>query len=173
MNELKNEIFMQDRMERNGDDYYGSGNGSGRYDAGSERSEQLKDLILPVVLLAFIALYWVVVFNLAYTDLYHRFNSIKYVVDFRDYDPRVTLDLPDGREAEVHISSSFRGDDTVTIYYNEKDDVIYIRPKTNNWEIYAAFGAVITLGLLYWIKTILFRKKHAVEKKREHSYKDY
>lgn len=173
MNELKNQVFVQDRMERNLDDYYGSGNGSGRYDAGYERTEKLKDLVLPMVLLGFLILYWIVVAQIAAEDIYHKFNSTKHVVEFKDYQDRVFLDLPDGREVEFRISSEFKGDGKLTYYYNKKDDVIYVRSKKNSWEMFAVFGAVVTLLLLYWIKTILFRKKHAVEKPREHSYKDY
>lgn len=173
MNELRDNKFVQDRMVRNNEDYCGSGVGTGRYDAGSERAQKIKDMILPLVLLAFMAVYWIVVFNIAYEDLYHKFNSIKYVVEFDDYQEKVTIELPDGTKEKIRIPAEAKGDDKLTIYYNEEDGTIYIHKKRDTWVLFSAFGAVVTLALLYWIKTILFRKKHAVEKKVEHSYKDY
>lgn len=173
MNERGNEIFVRDRMNRDGADYEGSGVGEGRYDAGEERANKFKEILLPLALLAFMVIYWILVIGMAYKDIYNKSNSIKYVVEFKDFQTKVTIDLPDGRKKDVAIEEQYRYDKQMTIYYNVKDDSIYVTDKKNTWILYSAFGAVVTVALLYWMKKLLIQKKHAVEKKPEHSYKDY
>ncbi len=173
MNERGNEIFVRDRMNRDGADYEGSGVGEGRYDAGEERANKFKEILLPLVLVLFMVCYWGITIYFTVMELKYTFYAEKYEVAAEDYQEYVVIKRPDNTYRNIPIDNSNIIDGKVTVYYEEDDDTAYIRQSVDTWIMSYGFGLLITFLLLFWIKKILFQKKHAVEKKPEHSYKDY
>lgn len=175
-----NDLYTRDRMERNASDYEGSGIGSGRYDPRQERSEKLKEITLPIVLLLVIAVAWAALLYESYPHLYFVVMGEKAegeVVAVSDGSGarNVVWTAPDGEIRSFIVPSEVR-------VKNGKVDVYYINGDYNTgsavfpieyWAPYYIVMILVTVGLILWIKRTLFKKKHATYEKREHSYKDY
>lgn len=175
MSVLENNMFVQDRLERNAEDFQGCGVGEGRYDAGKERAEKIREIMLPIVILLFMGIYWAVIIHITYVEVKHVLTSEKYVADAKEYEGTVSIKLPigSGWQKKVVVDSALVHDGKVTVYYNAEDNTYYVPYAKGWWILFYAFGAVITFIMLYWMKKIVFNKKHAIEKERKHSYKDY
>ncbi len=168
-----NDIFMKDRMARNAVDYEGSGVGEGRYSATQERKEKFSETILPVVLFLFMGIYWVALIFISVSEVKHVFFGEKIVVETESYMDSVNIEPSNGKSYKVDISKELARKGSVTMYFYEKDESVCIPETWDLWLLFYGLGFAATFGLLYWIKTIWFNKKHAVKQVSEHNYKDY
>ncbi|MBQ4282685.1 MAG: hypothetical protein IJB96_02020 [Lachnospira sp.] len=168
-----NDLYTQDRMARNSSDYEGCGIGEGRYSAAAERAEKIKDMQLPIVLMLVAIVYMVALVFWTVDEAGKISGCDKYVVDAHKDKNSVTLELPDRTYKKVTINNSDIVNGKVTVYYNPETKKEYVPYHMSVWVGTYAFGLLMIFLLLLWMKKILFKKKHAVERKVEHSYKDY
>lgn len=173
-----NDLYTRDRMERNASDYEGSGVGSGRYDEREERSEKLREITLPIVILAVMIVAWASLIYMSYPHIYFRVmgEKVKGEViadDLGGY--RISWTAPDGKSRNFTAPNGIRVvNKTVDVYYinGDYDTGTAIFP-IEYWAPFYIVMLLVTAGLILWIKRTLVKKKHAVYEKREHSYKDY
>ncbi len=173
-----NDLYTRDRMERNASDYEGSGSGSGRYDEREERREKFKELTLPIVLLAFMAVAWASLLYTSYPHIYYRVmgKSVEgEVISNNAGNYRISWTAPDGKVRNFTASNGIRViNGKVNVYYinSDYDRGMAVLP-IEYWIPFYAVMLLATFGIILWIKRTLLAKKHATYEKREHSYKDY
>lgn len=173
-----NDLYTRDRMERNQVDFEGCGIGSGRYDKREERSEKLKEIMLPIAILVFLLFAWAALIFESYPHIYYRVFGEKaegVVVSDTPNTYQVSWVAPDG------VSRGFRTPRGIRVI-NGKTDVYYIKGDYETgsaifpieyWAPFYIIMAIVTLFMIVWIKRTLVTKKHAVYEQKEHSYKDY
>lgn len=173
-----NDLYTRDRMERNAVDFEGSGIGSGRYDKRQERSEKLREITLPLVILGFMVIAWATLLYQSYPHVYYRVMGKRVegtVISDGTSNYRILWTAPDGKSREFLAPNGIR-------VVNGKVDVYYINGDYDTgsavfpfeyWAPYYIVMLIVTLGLIIWIKRTLVTKKHAQYEKKEHSYKDY
>lgn len=173
-----NDLYTRDRMERNASDYEGSGAGSGRYDERQERSEKMKEITLPLVILGVMVIAWATLLYESYPHIYYRVMGERVegeVIATGSGDYRILWTAPDGESRDFIVPNGIR-------VRNGKADVYYINGDYDTgtavfpieyWAPYYIVMLLVTVGLILWIKRTLVTKKHATYEKREHSYKDY
>lgn len=139
-----------------------------------ERSGKFSEIMLPLILCAFMCAYWAIVIPITGVEINHRLHSEKYEIEVEKTSGSVTLQLPDYGEYQMYYKEKNVHDGKVIVYYNVEEQTLYMPQTFDIWILFYGVGLPITFALLYWVKKILFVKKHAVAKpEREHSYKDY
>lgn len=168
-----NEVFTQDRMARNSVDFDGSGVGNGYYSAKEEQRLKWENLKLPIVLAGFCILFWVALISITLPEIDMVQNGIKVTAHRNNQENVALWKAPDGRTYNVDVSWSGTKSEYIDVYYKDNNYNRAIAPMHwKYWIGFYGFGVVITAGIAFWMKKILFKKKHAVPRE-EKSYKDY
>lgn len=174
-----NDLYIRDRMERNKQDYEGSGVGSGRYDRRAEQIEKWNNLKLPLALGAVLIVAWVLLFRISIPEFEFARTATKVTVPVQEisrYGGQTTVKwkAPDGRNYTADIRNAKVKDEQVDIYYLGEDyeNAKGLTPITD-WVLFYGFCIICTAALGVWMVKILYTKSRAVPKQKEHSYKDY
>lgn len=174
-----NDLYTRDRMERNLVDYEGCGIGSGRFDKREEKREKLRELQLPLVLLAVIVIPIAALVAISAKDIYYMAvgTKVEAEVIYTERNLReIIWTAPNGQQYMVKDNELARiKEGKVAAYYIDNDySTITTVTRIEYWVAQYIFFALCVIFLLVWIKKTLIRKKHAVERPvKTHSYKDY
>lgn len=174
-----NDLYTRDRMERNKQDYEGSGVGSGRYDHRAEQVEKWNNLKLPLALSAVLIIAWVLLFRISIPEFEFARKATKVTVTVLESSQyggltAVKWKAPDGQTYTADIRNTKVKDEKVDIYYLGEDyeNAKGLTPLTD-WVLFYGFCIICTAALGFWMVKILYKKSRAVQKPKEHSYKDY
>ncbi len=154
----KNSLFLSDRQNRNAYDFEGSGVGNGRYDKNKEFRENIKNSILPIVLLIVTILFTVFFIKYASHYVYVINHYTKAVIE-KDIYGGFEFRTPDGKAYKVAGDSD--------VYYSQDDYEKFEKvPKMYLWVL----GIVIIITAYVLIIRSLyktFHKTHHSEKRIE------
>ncbi|MDO5401807.1 MAG: hypothetical protein Q4F11_00060 [Eubacteriales bacterium] len=161
-----NDLYTQDKMARNNSDFGGSGVGSGHYTPRDEFKENLSEIKLPLILLAFAVLCFSLLVILTYTeiDLYRNGTAIEANVGSNG--SVAYFRAPSGNTYTVNIrwANSRKQNGTVTVYY-KNTDYMHAQPITAWWIYliaYTFFGSLIVL-IIFWIYKLFHKTNHSLQ----------
>lgn len=159
-----NNLYTQDKLARNNDDFGGSGVGSGHYTPQEEFKEKLEETKLPLILLAFSVLCLCILIYLSYSeyDLYHNGKSVEATVNSDGKTGTYYDESGISHVVDISWAGGKNNNGTVTIYY-KNFDYVHAQPITAWWIYliaYLFFWGIFVL-IVFWIYKLLHKTKHS------------
>lgn len=160
-----NNLYVQDRMERNGSDFEGSGACDGRYDARYEKAERRKAARLPLLFLLGILFCLALNIYMSGEELYYYLNGNVAVAEYTDNKEYASWITPNGTKNFVSTAWAAQKGDTVRVYYLGED---YSGARAMSGALvwagfYGFFGLLLALDI-YWLYRIFHKTHHSVTK---------
>ena len=141
-----------------------------------ERTERIREILVPLVFLLAIVVFWAMVIYVAATDMKYRSSPKTFVADAIEHNEKIYIRLPANRAncvwSKYIVSSNLVKNGKVTVYYMEDKGTWYIPLDQDMLMCVYAIGILMTVLIVYWNVKVIFRKKHAVRKENAQSSKD-
>lgn len=165
MNEgSKNNLYVNDRMERNGMDYDGSGTGSGYYDPHKEKRERLREAALPLLLSGFLLIILGFAIYIHCSELILKTTGYSIMADYSDYKKTASFKAPDGTIVKVDAKLALlsKNAEEVHVYFYENEAYnAQVLMSVKLWIIiYVVLGSAFA-GCIFWAYKELHKSKHA------------
>ena len=160
----KNNLYVRDRMERNGIDYDGSGIGSGYYDSDKEKRERLSEAAFPLLLAGILLIFLGFAIYIHCSELMLKKTGYSIMADYSDYKKMASFKAPDGTIVKVNARWALLSKDAeeVPVYFYENE--IYNAQVLMNvrlWiMVYGVLGSAFA-GCIFWAYKELHKSKHA------------
>ncbi len=141
-----------------------------------ERTERIREILVPLVFLLAIVVFWAMVIYVAATDMKYRSSPKTFVADAIEHNENIYIRVPPSRNewiwSRCQVGSSLVKNGKVTVYYIEDKGTWYIPLDQDMLMCVYAIGILMTVLIVYWNVKVIFRKKHAVRKENAQSSKD-
>lgn len=160
----RNNLYVNDRMDRNGIDYDGSGTGSGYYDARKEKRERIREAALPLLLSGFLLIILGFAFYIHCSELILKTTGYSIMADYSDYKKMASFKAPDGTIVKVDAKLALlsKNAEEVPVYFYENE--VYnaqVITSVKLWIIvYVILGGALA-GCIFWAYKELHKSKHA------------
>ena len=160
-----NELYTQDRMERNNTDYDGSGIGSGHYTPHEEQKEKIGNVMLPFGLLLLAGLCFGILVFLTVRDVDYYMNETVVEGSVISSGKVAYFIGEDGKSHTILIDYLYTKNENgkINVYYKGTDynNALTITPWWFYMIGYLFFGGAVGL-IIFWIYRIMRRSKHSV-----------
>lgn len=163
-NGSRNDLYIRDRMERNAQDYEGSGIGSGLYDIREERRHSLREIQLPLVLSVFFLVCLGAAVYGQVSEQILKATGYCVMADYNYKQESAYVVLPNGWAGTVDAQWAMldKNDRQVPVYYYENaPQKAQVLTSVKFWSIaYAVLGGALSI-CIFWLYKQLHRSRHA------------